>query len=74
MAANAGVTIRRDRRIYALRSFSDRRPSTDSERSFHAKFQVILHRLIQRRCTLEMYHRQRNNNFRKLKKLTVNKL
>uniref|UniRef100_W8AIV7 Putative serine/threonine-protein kinase DDB-G0272282 n=1 Tax=Ceratitis capitata TaxID=7213 RepID=W8AIV7_CERCA len=51
--------------------FRDRRPSTDSERSFHAKFQVILHRLIQRRCTLEMYHRQRNNNFRVDKSIVV---
>uniref|UniRef100_A0A1A9WLV9 Uncharacterized protein n=1 Tax=Glossina brevipalpis TaxID=37001 RepID=A0A1A9WLV9_9MUSC len=41
----------------------DRRLSTDSERSFYTKYQVILHRLVQRRCTLEMYHRQKNDMF-----------
>uniref|UniRef100_A0A1B0A612 Uncharacterized protein n=1 Tax=Glossina pallidipes TaxID=7398 RepID=A0A1B0A612_GLOPL len=41
----------------------DRRLSTESERSFYTKYQVILHRLVQRRCTLEMYHRQKNDIF-----------
>lgn len=51
--------------VYFIERHRNRRGSTESEKAFHSKFQVILHRLVQRRCTLEMYHRQKSNVFSK---------
>ena len=51
--------------IFFVERNRGRRSSTDSEKSFYSKYQVILHRLVQRRCTLEMYHRQKSNTFGK---------